>query len=102
MQNFDVRLNGNWSALPVIISQAGNVPVDSHCFGWMAINKGDSLVTVDNIELEPGDPSVTPKISGESTAVIHPLGLPYSKRVLVVNFGAGTVNKVQIIQLINY
>jgi len=96
------HLEGTFSQLPQIVLESGNVPIDSHCFGWIAVNKGDSLATVDNIQLEPGNPAVTPKVSGESVGIVHPLALPYNKRVLVVNFGPGTVNKVQIIQLINY
>lgn len=41
------------------------VPVPECCNGWIAINKGDTLVRVNNIALKPYPPG-HPELSGES------------------------------------
>ncbi len=93
------NLQGNWSNLVTQVREANNIPVSSGCFGWIAVNKGDGIAIVDNIELL-GFPA--PGLSGESTGLVHPLGLPFLKPVITVSFTGGTIFQVQLIQLINY
>ncbi len=84
------------------VRSADLIPVDKNCFGWMAVNKGDGLAVVDGIELKGFIPG-HPELSGESTAVVHPLALPFIKPQLQVSFqGASSVTQVQLIFLINY
>ncbi len=92
-------LEGSWSSLVTQVREANQIPVSSNCFGWIAVNKGDGVAVVDNVELLP---AAAPGLSGESTGLVHPLAFPYKKPVLTVTFNGGTIFQVQIIQLINY
>jgi hypothetical protein len=96
-------MQGRFDQLTIQIQdESQSIPLDGNCFGWIAVNKGDSVCVVDNIELK-GFPTGHPEIEGSSVGIVHPLGLPFMKRQLTIAFRAGgTVNAVQITQMINY
>lgn len=74
-------------------SQNGNVPLDSHCNGWTAINIGTTVVEVNGIPLNPGTPGTN---NGESFTVGGNKGEIFNGRISL-NFTGGTGN-VLIIQ----
>lgn len=51
----------------------GNIPAVANCNGWTAVNKGDTVVRINDIPLLPFPPG-HPELSGESTGVMGNIG----------------------------
>ncbi len=74
-------------------SQNCNVPIDSHCNSWTAINIGTTLVEVNDIPLNPGTPGTN---NGESFSIGGNKDEVFKGRISI-NF-AGNTGSVLIIQ----
>lgn len=53
-----------YNATPIWVTKAGFVDIDPYCNGWVAINKGTGICTVNGVPLNPA-PIAT--LSGETT-----------------------------------
>lgn len=85
-----------YNELASIITTSGAVPVLKDCNGWVAINKGTTLVKVNGVDLNPPP---APGLSGESLGVSGNLGEVYSRPDIKVSFPtAGPGNVLLIVQ----
>lgn len=84
-----------YDALVQTVSESIELPVDPCCNGFIAINKGAVLATVNQIPLKPFPPGF-PDLSGESITVGGNRGELYRGRIVVQFAGAG--GNVVIIQ----
>ena len=73
------------------------IPVDPRCYGFILINKGDCLVTVNGIKLKPYPPG-HPELSGESFSFVDPCRSFYNRDFTVI-FDAGAAPQLQLIQV---
>lgn len=85
----------NYVFFAVNVRQSSEVPVYENCNGYVAINKGMDIVTVDNVELKP---PVLPTLSGESFGVAGNLGEVYNRQSIKVVFQTTVGPNVLIVQ----
>lgn len=74
------------------------VTVDPNCYGFILINKGADLVTVNGIKLKPYPPG-QPELSGESFAFVDPERKVYNQDFVVVFNAVVTAPWLQIVQV---
>jgi hypothetical protein len=79
------------------IRQGGEQPVDPMCNGFVAVNKGNCVVTVNNMPLQPPPGA---GLSGESYGIIGHEGELYTRKSIKIVFSPGSNPLVVISQKI--
>jgi len=87
---------GYFSLLPGLYAESQYVARDRRCFGFIAINKKTADVQVNNILLFG---SIVPGTSGESFAIVDPLGRYYNED-FQITFTSGGTQMVQLVQIL--
>lgn len=74
------------------------VAVDAECNSWTAINTGDTLAWVNNIQLKPFPPG-QPDLTGAAVAIPGNLGERFKGRIWIVfDSPAGADPQITIVQ----
>jgi hypothetical protein len=95
-------LLGKWGATVSQHAAAATVPTGPNCYGWRAVNKGDSTAIVNNNEIK-GYPPGHAEFEGASVGDMHPLAWPLNQEYITIAFkDDGSVNKVQLTYFTNY
>lgn len=79
-------------------SEAGTIPREAGCYGFIWINLGDDLVTINTLPLKPFPPGF-PDLSGESFSFVDPWRNLYNRDFTIAFAGVGVNPLVQIVQV---
>lgn len=92
--------NGCFGLTCVTMTSSGPLPVQTKCYGFVFINKGDQWVYVNGVLLK-GYPPGRPDLSGESFQYTDDNENGYMEKTFVVNFDTTTGGApfLQIVQV---
>lgn len=74
------------------------VPVEVGCYGFIALNKGGDLVTVNDMPLKPFPPGF-PDLSGETWGFVDPWRNLYKRPFQISFAGTGTAPLLVLVQV---